>query len=93
VTLMWPWAEESEGGREESTAWRPAPFEAEAGEGWGSGVRRHVEEKMGRERGSGFGDVDQNGADAEATGCFDSGERRMPRGRGYDRGGRRGVSG
>jgi hypothetical protein len=56
VALTWPWAEESEGGREESTAWRPAPFEAEAGEvgeGWGSGVRRHVEEKTGRERGVG----------------------------------------
>jgi hypothetical protein len=33
----------------------PAPFEAEAGEageGWGSGVRRHVEEKMGQREGA-----------------------------------------
>jgi hypothetical protein len=68
VTLTWPWAEEREGGgREESVARRPAPFEAEAGdagEGWASrGVRRRVD---GKNRGGvrGFGDVDQHGKDA-----------------------------
>jgi hypothetical protein len=39
-----------QGGREKSTMRRPTPFEAEAGEageGWGSRVRRHVEEQTG----------------------------------------------
>jgi hypothetical protein len=64
VTLTLPWAEESDGGREESAGWRHAPFEAkagEAGEGWGSRVRRRVEEKRGRERGAGFDDMDRHG--------------------------------
>jgi hypothetical protein len=61
VTLTRPWAEESEGrGREESTVRRLTPFEVaagEAGEGWGSGVRRRVEEKMGQREGAGFSDL------------------------------------
>jgi hypothetical protein len=51
VTLAWPWAEESEGGEKRARAWWPAPFEAEAGEGWGFGVRRRVEEKIGQREG------------------------------------------
>jgi hypothetical protein len=49
VTLTWRWAQESEGGREESVARRPAPFEAEAGdtgEGW---VRYEQGRAAGRE--------------------------------------------
>jgi hypothetical protein len=41
----------------------------EAGEGWLSGVRRHMEEKTGqREGGPGFGDVDRHGTDVVAPG-------------------------
>jgi hypothetical protein len=76
VTLAWPWAEESEGGREENMAWWLAPFEAEAreaGEGWGSGVRHRVEEKMGQREG------DRGGTDVVALGGSDSGGRCTPR--------------
>jgi hypothetical protein len=55
VTFTWLWVEDSEGGREESAARWPAPFEAEAweaGEGWMSGVRRRVGKQV-RERGAG----------------------------------------
>jgi hypothetical protein len=47
--------EGEQGGKiEESTAPRPAPFEAEkgeAGERWGSRVRHHVEERMRQREG------------------------------------------
>jgi hypothetical protein len=50
----WPWAEESEGGKRRERGAGPVPFEAEAGEAgerWGSQVRRRVEERMGQREG------------------------------------------
>jgi hypothetical protein len=56
VLLTWQWAEESEGGgKKRARAWRPTPFELEAGdagEDWGSGAQCDVwKGKRGRERG------------------------------------------
>jgi hypothetical protein len=76
--------------------WRPAPFEAEAGEAgeeWGSRVRRRVEEKTGQR--GGVGDVDRHGTDAAAPGLSDSGGWCTPHGHGgraTNRGGRQGAS-
>jgi hypothetical protein len=82
------------GGREEGAARWPAPLEADAGEGWGFGLwcRAAWRRKWCRERGLGFNDVDRHGTDVVALGCSDSGGRRTPRGRGYDRGGWQGAT-
>jgi hypothetical protein len=44
-----------------------------------------------RQRGVFFDGMDQHGTDATALGCSDNGGWHMPRGRGCDRGGRRGA--
>jgi hypothetical protein len=73
--------QEKEGSVHRSRGRGLGPFEAEAGEageGWGSGVRRCVEGKTEE----GFGDVDRHGTDAAALGCSNSSEWCMPHRRG-----------
>jgi hypothetical protein len=52
------------------------------GEGGGPGFDAAWRGKRGRERGTGFGDVDQHGTDVAAQACSDNGRWRMPRGSG-----------
>jgi hypothetical protein len=91
------WAKESEGGGEKIVRcggrlllkWRQGRSGSPV---CGAAWRR----KWGRERGSGFSDVDRHDSDAAAPDRSDSCGRRTPRGRGgcaANRGGRRGPVG
>jgi hypothetical protein len=79
--------EESEGGREESAAWRLAPLEAaarEAGEGWGPGGGGGSTPGGGekQKRGPGVWRRGLHDTDAVAPGRSDSGGQRTTHGRG-----------